>query len=80
MAALTLFSADTGIRIAQYDTYYNQYNLSRNHIKHVEQMHLVTVINSILITTHFNIVLCSMLRFFSLVPVPVVRIRLAWTF
>lgn len=41
MAALTLFNADTGKRIAQYDTYYNQYNLSRNQIKHVERMHLV---------------------------------------
>lgn len=80
MAALTLFNADTGKRIAaQYDTYYNQYNLSRSQIKHVEQMHLVTVINSILISPHFNIVLCSMLRFFSL-PVPVARIRLVQTF
>lgn len=64
MAALTLFSADTEKRIAQYDIYYNQYNLSRNQIKHVEQMHLVTVINSILISPCFDIVLCSMLRFF----------------
>lgn len=80
MAALTLFSADTEKRIAQYDIYYNQYNLSRNQIKHVEQMHLVTVINSILISPHFNIVFCSMLRFFSLLPVPIVRTRLACTF
>lgn len=80
MAALTLFSDDTGKRTAQYDTYYNQYNLSRNQIKHVEQMHLVTVIKSILIFPHFNIILCSVLRFFSLLTVPRVRIRLAWTF
>lgn len=80
MAALTLFSDDTEKRIAQYHIYYNQYNLSSNQIKHVEQMHLVTVINSILISPHFSIVFCSMLRFFSLLPVPVVRIRLTWTF
>lgn len=79
VAALTLFSDDTGKRIAQYDTYYNQYNLSRNQIKHVEQMHLVTVIKSILIFPHFNIILCSVLRFFFL-TVPRVRIKLAWTF
>lgn len=71
MVILTLLSADTEKRIAQYDIHYNQYNLSRNQIKHVEQMHLVTVINSILISPHFNIVLCSVLRFFSLLPVPV---------
>lgn len=35
MAVLTLFSDNTGKGIAQYDTYYNQYNLSRNQIKHV---------------------------------------------
>lgn len=65
MADLTFLSADTEKRIAQYDIYYNQYNLSRNQIKHVEQMHLVTVINSILISPHFNIVLCSMFFFSS---------------
>lgn len=62
MAVLTLFSDNTGKGIAQYDTYYNQYNLSRNQIKHVEQMHLVTVINNILIFSHFDIILCSLLR------------------
>lgn len=76
MTAFTLFSGDTGKRIAQYDTYYNQYNLSRNQIKHVEQMHLVTVIESILISPHFNIILCSLLGFFCLFTVPRVRIRL----
>lgn len=65
MADLTFLTADTEKRIAQYDIYYNQYNLSRNQIKHVEQMHLVTVINSILISPHFNIVLCSMFFFSS---------------
>lgn len=64
MAHLTLFSDDTGKRIAQYDTYYNQYNLSRNQIKHVEQMHLVTVIKSTLISPHFSFILCSVLRCF----------------
>jgi len=44
MAALTLFTDDTGERIAQYHSYYNQYNLSRSQIERVEQMHLVTVI------------------------------------
>lgn len=79
MTALTLFSDDTGKRIAQYDNYYNQYNLSRNQIKHVEQMHLVTEIKSILISSHFNIILCSVLRFFSLFSVPRDRIRLLRT-